>query len=133
MINFIKSKIIESKEKKQRKEKERLEQEEIRKEKIRIEQEKRKEEDKKREQQFNESLKNIFIDNSICISLVGINLCSMHNFIIQAMSKLNVNMNEDILYQNFIRVYKLGYEVNTISEFENKVNKNQLKSIFKSN
>lgn len=129
MINFIKAKILENKEKKERQEQERLYQQERKKE----EERKKIEELNKKEQKFNENLKRLFIDNSICISLVGINLCSMHKYVIKAINTLDLNVGEDILYNNFIDIYKLVEDTQTIEKFEQKVNREELKKIFKKN
>ena len=79
-----------------------------------------------------EILKKIFIDNSIEITLLGINLCTLHELTKKCANKLNVNVfiDENIFYQNFMDIYLLTKDVKNLREFDLKTNKYALKKIF---
>lgn len=64
--------------------------------------------------------------------MLGINLCTLHELTKKCANKLNVNVfiDENIFYQNFMDIYLLTKDVKNLREFDLKTNKYALKKIF---
>ena len=122
MFKFIKSQIAESKQKKLDKEI-RKNAEEIRKEQEEI----------KNRKILEEKLKNIIINNSKEVTLLGVNLCTLHGLVKECTTTINIKIDEYIFYENFIDIYSLAKDVKSLEEFDNKINKVELQKILVKN
>lgn len=123
MFKFIKSQIEASKQKKLNEE-------------IRRQEERRKQEEIRIQEQENKrkilekSLKDICVNNGIEVTLLGVDLLTLYGFIKECITNLNINIDQDIFYQNFMDIYFLSRDINTLKEFDNKINKFEVKKIF---